>query len=101
MEPNSIVAVILAVLLVSSCGLSDLGGGGGASVTHITDRSGGVTDNGGTTDQRVQTVAGRVTNPAGADASTFDGNVFVVHNGQRQQVTPTPCSASDCQPGEW
>ncbi|NYZ61037.1 DUF2135 domain-containing protein [Candidatus Micrarchaeota archaeon] len=100
MEPNSVVAVILAVLLVSSCGLTDFGGGG-ASVTHITDRSGTVTDNGGTTDQRVQTVAGRVMNPAGADASTFDGSVFVVHNGNRQQVTPTPCTLGDCQPGEW
>jgi len=100
MEPNSVVAVILAVLLVSSCGLTDFGGGG-ASVTHITDRSGTVTDNGGTTDQRVQTVAGRVMNPAGADASTFDGSVFVVHNGNRQQVTPTPCTMGDCQPGEW
>jgi uncharacterized protein YfaP (DUF2135 family) len=101
MEPNSAIAVILAVLLVSSCGLSDFGGGGGASVTHLTDRSGTVTNNGGTTDQRVQTVAGRVTNPAGADASSFGGSVFVVHNGNRQQVTPTPCTMGDCQPGEW
>ncbi len=101
MELNSMAAVILAVLLVSSCGISDLGGGGGATVTQLTDRSGTVTNNGGTTDQRVQTVSGRVMNPGGEEASTFDGNVFVVHNGNRQQVMPTPCTSSDCQPGEW
>ncbi len=100
MEFNSLAAVFMAVLLVSSCGLSDFGGGG-ASVTQLTDRSGAATLAGGTTDQRVQTVSGRAMNPAGADASTFEGNVFVVHNGNRQQVTPTPCTASDCLPGEW
>lgn len=99
MELNSAAAVVLAVLLVSACGIFD--SGGGASVTQLTDRNGAVTQNGGTTDQRVQTVSGRVMNPAGADASEFGGKVFVVHNGQSQQVTPVPCSASDCRPGEW
>ncbi|MEW5996221.1 MAG: DUF2135 domain-containing protein [Candidatus Micrarchaeota archaeon] len=100
MEFNSAAAIILAVLLVSGCGLSDLlGGGGGAAVSQLTDRNGAVTANGGTTTQRVQTVSGTVMNPAGAGADTFGGDVFIVHNGNEQQVTPAPCS--ECGPGEW
>lgn len=101
METNTILAAMLAVLLASSCGLSDmLGGAGGATVSGLTDRSGTQTMNGGTTGERVQTVSGTVMNPAGADASEFGGKVYIVHNGNRQQVTPAQCYEG-CQPGEW
>ncbi len=87
------------VLLLTSCALFNPGGG--ARIDSITGRSGAVTMSGGTATERVQTVGGRVMNPSGADASTFGGKVFIVHNGNRQQVTPAPCTLSDCQPGEW
>jgi uncharacterized protein YfaP (DUF2135 family) len=87
------------VLLLASCSTFDTGTG--ASINGLTDRGGAVIANGGTTTERVQTVGGRVMNPSGADATDFGGRVYVVHNGNRQQVTPTPCYVEDCQPGEW
>lgn len=90
---------MMMVFLLASCSTFDTGSG--ATVGGITDRNGVTTLSGGTTDQRVQTIEGRVMNPAGADVDTFGGRVFIVHNGDRQQVTPTTCYAEDCQPGEW
>ncbi len=90
---------LMMVFLLASC--STLDTGNGATVSGITDRNGVTVLSGGTTDQRVQTIAGRVMNPSGADAADFGGKVFIVHNGDRQQVTPATCYESDCQPGEW
>lgn len=90
---------LMMVFLLASC--SALNPSSGATVTGITDRNGAITLSGGTTTERVQAISGRVMNPAGADADTFGGKVFIVHNGDRQQVTPTTCYEEDCQPGEW
>jgi len=89
----------MMVFLLASC--STLNTGNGATVSGITDRNGLVTLSGGSTDQRVQAISGRVMNPAGTDATEFGGSVFIVHNGDRQQVTPVACYESDCKPGEW
>ncbi|MDD5096826.1 MAG: hypothetical protein PHY95_04925 [Candidatus ainarchaeum sp.] len=66
----------MMVLLLASC--STLDTGSGARIDQLMGRDGTTTLNGGTTDQRVQTVGGRVMNPSGADASTFGGRVYVV-----------------------
>ncbi|NYZ77181.1 DUF2135 domain-containing protein [Candidatus Micrarchaeota archaeon] len=102
MEINTIASVLLLTTLFGSCcNMSDWLGGGGATIGGLTDRSGGVTADGGITTERVQTVSGRIMNPAGADATEFGGRVYIDHNGNRQQVTPTQCYETDCAPGEW
>jgi uncharacterized protein YfaP (DUF2135 family) len=73
----------------------------GASITSMMGKGGEATQLGGTTMERVQDISGVVMNPGGADAPYFEGSVYLVHNGNRQQVSPTACYYEECEPGEW
>ncbi len=77
----------LFAILLQACPCSVPGGESG-HITGVTDNSGHVTQDGGTTTERVQTVTGTVNDPNPSTSDVFEGRVVLERNGEKQYVTP-------------
>ena len=84
---NELLALGLILVLLQACPCS-VPGGEQAQITGMTARDGTITENGGTTTQRVQAVSGTVTDPDPSTTDVFDGRVVIDRNGDKQYVTP-------------
>ncbi|MEM2878214.1 MAG: hypothetical protein QXG10_01475 [Candidatus Hadarchaeales archaeon] len=82
-----VVSVSVTVVLVA---VSSGGGGGGsfgnAVITGLYDAEGNLITNGGTTGQRIQRISGTVENPDAGNTQEFAGTVYLVFNGQEEEI---------------
>ncbi|MEM2875208.1 MAG: hypothetical protein QW567_04250, partial [Candidatus Hadarchaeales archaeon] len=89
-----LVAVVIVVIVVSvsvSVVLVVVSSGGGGSfghavITGLYDAEGNLITNGGTTDQRIQRISGTVENPDVSSTQEFAGTVYLVFNGQEEEI---------------